>query len=526
MLLPRVSELWNLYGPTETTVWSAVQRVTSGSGLVPIGRPIDNTQVYLLDAHRNLVPTGASGELYIGGAGVARGYLRREELMDRFVPNPFRAGERLYRTGDLARWLPDGTLECLGRVDNQVKIRGFRIEPGEIECVLGRHPAVGQCAVVAREDGSGEKRLVAYFELPGELPGESPAESAPSASDLRAYLKTELPEYMVPSAFVRMEKLPLTPNGKTDRKALPAPEEQSAAVRDSFAAPRDPLELALARVWAKVLKVKQVGLYDNFFELGGHSLAAVRLLMEVKKITGKTLPLATLFQAWTVEAMAEVLRKDGSTPSWSSLVPIQPLGSKRPLFLVHGAEGNVLLYRQLVHDLGPDQPVYGLQSQGLNGEGRLHTTIHEMAAHYIREIISVQPEGPYLLGGYCLGGAIAFEMAQQLRTLGKRAELVIMLESYNNSVISRSKAVLLSPLRLLQNMWFHGSNAARLTAKDRGKFVREKMSIAKDRIGIRLQAAQHAVTGLGRRQARAKFPSSENQESERQGGGTLSAAAL
>jgi amino acid adenylation domain-containing protein len=497
LLLTRAGELWNLYGPTETTVWSAVFRVASGSGPIPIGRPIDNTQMYVLDAHQHLVPTLASGELYIGGVGVARGYLRREELLHRFVPNPFRSGERLYRTGDLARWLPDGTLEYLGRADNQVKVRGFRIEPGEIEAVLGRHAAVGQSVVVVREDTPGDKRLVAYFE---SLP-----ESAPSSGELREQLK-ELPEYMIPTAFVRMDKLPLTPNGKIDRKALPAMAELATEVPGGFAAPRDLLEQTLARICAKILKVKQVGLHDNFFELGGHSLAAVRLLIEIQELTGKTLPLATLFQTSTVEGLANTLRKEGWTPSWSSLVPIQPLGSKSPLFLVHGAEGNVLLYRQLIRHLGPDQPVYGLQSQGLNGDGQIYAGVHEMAAQYVKEIIAVQPDGPYILGGYCMGGAIAFEMAQRLRASGKKVELVIMLDTYNNGVIPLSKARLQAPLRLLQNVWYHCANAFSLSAKDRGKFLREKRDIAIARTGIRLQAAYHALGRLSKQNKQHRYP--------------------
>jgi amino acid adenylation domain-containing protein len=516
LLLPRVAELWNVYGPTETTVWSAVQRVRSGSGPVPIGRPIDNTQMYVLDSHRNLIPAGLTGELYIGGAGVARGYLRREELMHRFVANPFRPGERLYRTGDLTRWLPDSTLDYAGRVDDQVKVRGFRIEPAEIEAILGRHEALGQCAVVAREIGAREivrgaagegtadaspvdKQLVAYF--------ESQPESAPSPAVLRSYLKKQLPEYMIPAAFVRMDKLPLMPNGKTNRKALAAHEELGTEIRASFVPPADPLEQTLADAWAKILKVKHVGIRDDFFELGGHSLAAVGLLVEIQKVTGKALPMATLFQASTIEALAAVLREDGSTPHWSSLVPIQPLGTKPPLFLVHGAEGNVLLYRQLIQNLGPDQPVYGLQSQHLSGDVFFHTTIQDMAAQYVKEIIAVQPDGPYVLGGYCLGGTIAYEMAQQLTALAKNVELVVLLDTYNPSLISLSRTCVQAPLRLLQNIGFHYANAASLGAKDRGKFLRQKWDILIARVQIRLYAASHAfLRRLGNKKAPHRYP--------------------
>ena len=486
-LLSRCRELWNMYGPTETTIWSTVHRVESGESAIPIGRPIANTQVFVLDVNRNLVPSGAVGELYIGGVGLARGYLRRPELtQERFVSSPFDAGQRLYRTGDMARWLPAGTLECLGRVDTQVKIRGFRIELGEIEAVLGRHAAVGKCVVVAREVG-GDKRLVAYLQ---------PADdSTPATAELRAHLKKALPDYMVPATFVLLEKLPLTPNGKIDRKALPAPDHQGVEEAGEHAAPADALELALTGIWSKVLKLPTVGVRDNFFELGGHSLAAVVLLSEIRKLTGKTLPLATLFKASTVAEFAALLREDGWSPSWSSLVPIQPAGSRRPLFLVHGAEGNVLLYRALTQYLGTDQPVYGLQSQGLNGAGHVDTSVPEMASKYIEDVMKIQPRGPYVLGGYCLGGVIALEMAQQLRGKGEDVELVLMLDTYNGSSISRTKARLLAPLHFVQNVWFHAINAISVPADDRRRFFRDKWSITITRMKMRVEAVSHLVRG-------------------------------
>ena len=303
-LLPRSSELWNMYGPTETTVWSTVHRIETADGPIPIGHPIANTQVYVLDVDRNVVPRGAIGELYIGGDGLARGYLGRPELTkERFVPSPFLPEARLYRTGDLARWLPDGTLECLGRIDNQVKIRGFRIELGEIETVLSRHPAVKQCVVVAREDSPGDKRLVAYF--------ASQEGVTVSVADLRASLKRELPDYMVPAVFVSLNPLPLTPNGKIDRKGLPLPEENRLEAEGEFLAPRDGVEQALADIWSKVLGVKKIGVHDDFFESGGNSLSAVAMLSEVKKVTGKTVQLMTFLEKATIEATAMILKEDG-----------------------------------------------------------------------------------------------------------------------------------------------------------------------------------------------------------------------
>jgi amino acid adenylation domain-containing protein len=481
-LLSRSKELWNMYGPTETTVWSTVHRVTSADGPIPIGRPIANTECFVFDAAGNLVLRGALGELCIGGAGLARGYRGRAELtQERFIPNPLEPSKRIYRTGDTARWLADGSLECLGRLDNQVKIRGFRIELGEIEAVLSRHEAVSQCAVVVREDTSGDKRLVAYFE-----PRTQPT---PTANDFRQYVRTSLPDYMVPSLFVPLDQLPLTPNGKIDRKALP--HEGALRIDDQvgYLAPRDSLEANLAEIWSKVLNVPRVGIRDNFFDLGGHSLTAVFLLAEIKKATSKTLPLATLFQASTIADLADLMRHDAWEPSWSSLVPIQPLGTRTPLFLVHGAEGNVLLYRAVSGHLGPDQPTYGLQSRGLDGSLIEDSTVESMASAYIKDIRTVQPSGPYYIGGYCMGGTIALEMAQQLRDAGERVELVVMLETYNESLVSRWKARLLSPLHFVQNVWFHVANVMAVPSETRSDFIREKLDVELTRWRIWFDAA-------------------------------------
>jgi amino acid adenylation domain-containing protein/FkbM family methyltransferase len=420
-LLPRCAELWNMYGPTETTVWSTLHKVTSAEGAVPIGHPINNTQVYVLDALRNLLPPGRVGELYIGGDGLARGYVHREDLTrERFVPSPFVPNALLYRTGDLARWLPDGIVECLGRVDNQVKLRGFRIELGEIETILSSHPAIRQCAVIAREDAPGDKQLVAYF--------ESQTTSPPTATDLRAYVENNLPSFMVPSIFVAMEKLPLTPNGKVDRKSLPAP-TQRVSVRNDFVAPRDATEQLLAQVWSRILKVERVGLHDNFFDLGGHSLLAVRVTVEIEKLTKMRLPLATLLQAPTIADLAEILRKEHWAPSWSSLVPLRASGSRPPLFLFHAHGGNVLEYHALANHLDPDQPVYALQARGLDGSIPQELTIEKMASAYLGEIRSLQPEGPYFLAGFCFGGLLALEAAQQLTTAGQHVASLILIQS-------------------------------------------------------------------------------------------------
>jgi len=316
-------QLINGYGPTEGTTFTCSHLITpTNIGIsVPIGRPIANTQVYVLDHYLHPVPIAVPGELYIGGDGLARGYLNCPELnAQKFIPNPFsdEPGARLYKTGDLVRYLPDGNIEFLGRIDHQVKIRGFRIELAEIEAILSQHPDVRTAVVVAREDMPGQKRVVAYL-----VANQPPA---PPSSELRRFLKQKLPDYMVPSAFVMLPALPLTPNGKVNRQALPTPNQVRPELELAFVAPRDALETQLTRIWSEVLGIQPIGVTDNFFELGGHSLLAVRLFALIKQRCGKSLPLATLFQQGTVEQLASILRQKGWSPSWSSLVPIQPQG--------------------------------------------------------------------------------------------------------------------------------------------------------------------------------------------------------
>src|SRR6267143_1794119 len=380
--------VWNFYGPTESTVWATYTRIepASGNELTSIGRQISDIEIYVVDENLQAVPVGVPGEICIGGAGLARGYLHRPELSaERFVPNPFsrRAGERIYRTGDLGRHLRNGKIEFLGRLDNQVKLRGFRIELGEIETVLGQHPQVEQAVVIIREDQPGDKRLVGYV-VPRVLPPEIRQIESPLSNfadnplqakaveqlvlSLRRLLAEKLPEYMVPATFVILEALPLTPNRKVDRRALPKPEEGTRNLDQTLIAPRDNFERLLANIWAKILDVKTVGLQDSFFDIGGHSLLAVRLFAQIENRFGRRLPLAALFQAPTIEQLANVLRETASSKAWSSLVPIQPLGSKPPLYCIHAAGANVLIYRPLSRHLGLDQPVFALQARGLDGQ--------------------------------------------------------------------------------------------------------------------------------------------------------------
>jgi thioesterase domain-containing protein len=393
---------------------------------VPIGRPIANTRVFLLDRSLAPVPPGVAGELYAAGDGLARGYLNRPDLTaERFVPAPTVCGEaagaRLYRTGDLARFLPGGAVEFLGRMDQQVKIRGFRIEPGEVEAALGRHPGVREALVIVR-DGlqggpDGEKRLVGYLLLAGD--------EVPTASELRDFLRRSLPEHMMPAAFVALPEWPLTPNGKVDRAALPAPQRTETADR---IAPRDTLEHELARIWEEVLEVGPIGIRDDFFALGGHSLLAVRLMAKIEEQLGRALPLSVLFTAGTVEGMAAVLRQSSPSERASNVIPLQPRGARPPFFWIHPAGGDVLCYAALARHLGEDQPLYGIQARGFASDAEPLSRIEEMAALYIDEIRRLQPTGPYFLGGWSFGGPVAFEMARQLRTLGETVALLALVD--------------------------------------------------------------------------------------------------
>ena len=405
------SRAWNVYGPTESTIWSTACQLVSNRP-VNIGRPIANTQIYVLDSQRQLTPIGTPGDLFIGGESVARGYRNRPELTaERFATDPFsaRPAARFYKTGDRAKWCPDGSLDFLGRADFQVKIRGFRIELAEIETALRAQPEVREVAVRVREDTPGDRRLVAY------LVAHSKAKL--DVATLRMRLGRTLPDYMLPNAFVWLDKLPLTPNGKLDHKALPAPETAVDGTPGEPDQPTNLLELELLRLWRRLFHREDIGRHDNFFELGGHSLLAARLTTEIDKLLGCKLPIAALFQSPTVESLTRRLTGENWAPPWRSLVPLQPLGAKPPFFLVHGWGGDVFVFLGLAQHLAPDQPAYGLQAVGLDGSSPRHATVETMAAHYVQEIRSFQPEGPYYLGGYSMGGLVAFEMAQQLHRM-------------------------------------------------------------------------------------------------------------
>jgi len=421
-----VTRIINEYGPTETVVGCCtyeMQAADPSNGSVPMGRPIANTQLYVLDERFELVPCGVIGELYIGGAGLVRGYLGRPELTaERFLPDPFSGnpGQRLYRTGDFVRYRFDGNIVFIGRADGQVKVRGYRIELGEIEKLIAEYPGIKQVVVLVQESEGG-KRLVAY------LTTDDP--EALSIDALQSFLNRKLPQYMVPSSIAIIESFPLTINGKIDRQKLALQKSSQPDLLKGFVAARDQLEEQLVNVWKKVLGISSVGVTDNFFELGGHSILAARLFAQIENRFGRSVPLAALFQAPTIESLAQLLRESRPSGSWSSLVAIQPVGSKPPLFCVHPAGANVLVFRPMSRHLGKHQPLYALQAQGLDGSKQPYTRVEQMAAHYIEEIRTVQAAGPYFLLGASFGGLVAFEMALQLLRRGQRVALLAMLNT-------------------------------------------------------------------------------------------------
>ena len=422
-LLPKVRKLWNVYGPTETTIWSTVHDVQSGQGPVPIGRPIGNTQTYVLDQHLQIVPPGVIGELYIGGAGVARGYLKRPELTaERFAAHPFETdpGKRLYRTGDRARYLADGTLECLGRTDFQVKLRGFRIELGEIETALARLEGVRQAVAVVREDTPGDARLVAY------VVGNRP--NAVSSAELQSGLKHSLPDYMVPAAWVFLDTLPLTPNGKIDRNALPAPSITRVDRAANYLAPRNATEKMLVEIWENLLGTSPIGVRDDFFDVGGHSLLAVRLVTRIESKTGQKLSLAALLQGRTIEHVAGLLRERQPAPAQAgAFVTRQAKGRETPFFAV----GSHPRYAALPPHLGAERPfhqldVYALQTERLERGLPLYNSIEQIAEHYLPLISDACGSNPIHIGGGCEGAYVAYELATRLQAVGKEVASLLM----------------------------------------------------------------------------------------------------
>jgi amino acid adenylation domain-containing protein/FkbM family methyltransferase len=518
------ARVYVLYGPTETTIICSSYLAPRGKAIEhhPIGSSFPGMTLTIRDQHQQLVPAGVPGEIYIGGPGVARGYFKREELTSKaFLVLDH---ERCYKTGDLARYRHDGTIEYLGRIDTQVKLRGYRIELEEIEQVLHQCPEVEAATVMVREDGSGEKNLVAYIvrskkssdgeDGPGttnelelrpssgeyqaydelihysltnderrnstykkamqrlvkdgnlpitftdeskhlrsgyretafyqalfsdeDVPMRHEMADAPFSNNLRARLSQVLPDYMVPSAFVLLDALPLSPNGKINRHALPAPEHVRSHVENTLVAPRTPAEHQLARIWADLLGLEQVSITDDFFASGGHSLLAVRLVNHIREQFGQSIPLATLFQGKTIEHLATLLEKPLPTQNTFPLVELQHGTARLPFFCIHPVGGNVFCYVELARALGDDLPFYALQAEGLEAGSTPLTSIEDMAAHYIKAMMSIQPRGPYLLGGWSMGGLIALEMARQLQDQQLEVGLVTLIDSWAANPLSAS----------------------------------------------------------------------------------------
>lgn len=429
------TRLFNEYGPTEATVGCCSHEVGTDyrrDGVVPIGRPIANTQLYVLDSNLQVVPPGVTGELYVGGAGVARGYLNRPELTrERFLLDPFsrRAGARLYRTGDLARYCEDGTLECLGRVDDQVKVRGFRIELGEIETALLGYPGVRSCVILVREDAPENKQLVCYL-----VAGDS---ESPDANALRKFLRQRLPEYMVPVHFVFLDSLPLTRNGKIDRKALPAPSRESIRSAREFIAPRTETEKKLAAIWIKLLKVKCIGIYEDFFDLGGDSLLAVRAMVQTQELFGVAPSMQAFFPRFTIAGLAEALSSgEECRDRLAYVVPVQSRGQKPPFFWI----GAATLAAALSVQLGSNQPVFSIGFEpSIIDQLKTPYRVEELAKYLVLAVREKQTHGPYHLGGFCQDGIFAIEVARQLTAAGEDVGLLALFEPLNPRHSLRAK---------------------------------------------------------------------------------------
>ncbi len=479
-------QLTNVYSLTENTAFAVYHRVSEilqTSISIPIGRPVANTQTYLLDQHLQPVPIGVPGELYISGNRLAQGYFNHPDLTAKhFLANPFAAetATSLYKTGDLARYLPDGNIELLGRVDRQLKIQGLQIELSRIETVLGQHPDVQEAVVLVRED-LGDRALVAYVVSKRE---------AIATHDLQSFLKQKFPAYMLPSAFVVLDNdLPLA-NGKIDYSKLPAPDLFNQTVEEAFAASQNEVELQLTQIWEKVLGVQPIGIRDNFFDLGGHSLLAVQLFTQIEEAFNKKLPLSTLLQKPTVEELAIVLQPSTLQPSTlqsaqqpitESLVLLRAGGSGQPFFFIHDGDGEIMLYLNLANRLNSQHPVYGIQPLSQEGFPILHSRIEEMAAYYVEKIRAVQSEGPYLIGGLCAGGVLSFEVARQLQTQGQKVALVAILDA----------ADVQAPKRVGQVSKRRLTRFSQALSQDRST---EKQEGALDRISVIVQKIRNVLT--------------------------------
>lgn len=410
------ARLVNAYGPTEATVYACCSDTSDaiGVGAPSIGRPIRNTQLYVLNSRMRPVPVGVPGDLYIGGAGLTLGYLRRDELTaERFTDSKF---GRIYRTGDITRWRPDGQMEYLGRSDGQIKLRGFRIETGEIETVLHEQPGVTQAVVVMRTDGGSDGMLVGYV---------TPATVDPTA--VRRGAAQILPSYMVPTFIVAIESFPLSPTGKLDRDALPAPPASSTGGRS----PSTPTEQTVAAVFASALELSAIAAADSFFDLGGHSLMAITVIEQIRKLLDTPVTVRDLLEAATVESLAQRIDSGviDRSKDFAVLLPLRPSGHAPPLFCVHPGFGLSWAYAAILGHLSPEQPLYGLQARGIGNESSLPQTFSELVDDYLEQILAIHPHGPYRLLGWSFGGLVAYEIAIRLQNAGEQVDLLALLDT-------------------------------------------------------------------------------------------------
>ena len=482
--MPQCS-LYNHYGPSETHVVTSFQLTGTPDTwptLPAIGKPIANTQIYILDPFLSPVPAGVSGELYIGGVSLAKGYLNRPELTsERFVADPFASapGSRLYKTGDVARSLPDGNIECLGRSDHQVKIRGFRIELGEVESALAQHHAIGQAVVVVREYVPGDKRLVAYL---------VPAAEGLDIAEVRRFLAKSLPEYMVPSSFSILPAFPLTPSGKIDRRSLPLPSPE-VRNRADVILPRNQQESLLASIFQKVLNTDSVSITDNFFDLGGHSLLAARMLAEVRKATGREIPLSALFRGPTVESLSQLLDEHENASEPLALEIQHGDTSHLPFFAIVPPGEESLGYAMLARHMGSAQTVYKIQGHApvLDGS-RPHTNeeLQKLAEEYVDAMQSVQPHGPYCLGGLCDGTHIAEQIVMTLESQGEDVGLFAIFDTW---VMQHSQ------IRWLWKVDYYRQRLQEM----------KNMSLSERIAGLRRIAANKAQTAIGQKAVRTDW---------------------
>jgi amino acid adenylation domain-containing protein len=422
-LLSLCSELWNIYGPTETTVCSLLTQINNTDDTITIGKPIANTQIYLLDSKGIPVPEGEVGEIAIAGDGVSLGYLNRSELNEQlFIDNPFQSGStgKLYLSGDLGKLLPNGHIQCSGRVDQQVKVRGYRIELGEIEHALLKLHSIKSAVVLAEND-----ILIAFIVT------QVDNDELEIVKSVRDELSSRLPYFMVPNIFHILPNMPTTVNGKIDKKLLLDFKSISENKKERTA-PRTEEEKIVASIWEENLNMEEIDIFNNFFEMGGHSIKAVKVMFELEKRTGKKIPLSSLFEHSTVEKFAKLLLTDNEI-THDFLVPIKPNGAKNPLFIVHGGGLNILNFATVIHNFDADQPVYGFQGIGPNGFDNWFESIEDMAACYIDSIVKINPKGPYALAGFSFGGVVAFEMARQLREKGQKVSIIAALDTYLDS---------------------------------------------------------------------------------------------